>query len=42
MEACIFNLYLILFKEACILNVKLGDLLSTEFIVKYNNFIEEL
>ena len=32
----------LLFKEACILNVKWDDLLPTEFVVKYNNFIEEL
>ena len=32
----------LLFKEACILNVKWGDLLPTEFEVKYNNFIKEL
>ena len=32
----------LLFKEACILNVKWDDLLPAEFEVKYNNFIEEL
>ena len=32
----------LLFKEACILNVKWDDLLPTEFVVKYINFIEEL
>ena len=32
----------LLFKEACILNVKWDDLLPTEFEVKYNIFIEEL
>ena len=32
----------LLFKEVCILNVKWYDLLPTEFVVKYNNFIEEL
>ena len=32
----------LLFKEACILNIKWDDLLLTEFVVKYNNFKEEL
>ena len=32
----------LLFKEACIFNVKWDGLLRTEFIVKYNNFTEEL
>ena len=32
----------LLFREACILNVKWDDLLPTEFVVKYNKFIEEL
>ena len=33
----------LLFKEACILNIiRWDDLLPTEFVVKYNNFIEEL
>ena len=32
----------LLFKEACILYVKREDLLPTEFVVKYNHFIEEL
>ena len=32
----------LLFKEACILNVKWDELLPTESVVKYNNFIEEL
>ena len=32
----------LLFKEACVLNVKWDDLLPTEFVVKYNNFTEEL
>ena len=30
------------FKEACILNVKRDNLLPTEFVVKYNNFMEDL
>ena len=32
----------VVFKEACILNVKWYDLLPREFIFKYINFIEEL
>ena len=32
----------LIFKEACILNVKWDDLLPTKFVVKYNTFIEEL
>ena len=32
----------LLFKEACIFNVKWDDLLPTDFEVKYNNFIEQL
>ena len=32
----------LLFKDACILYVKREDLLPTEFVVKYNHFIEEL
>ena len=32
----------LLFKELCILNVKWEDLLTTEFVVQCNNFIEEL
>ena len=30
------------FKEACILTVKRDNLLPTEFVVKYNNFTEDL
>ena len=32
----------IFLKEPCALNVKWGDLLSTGFVVKNNNFIEDL
>ena len=32
----------LLFREACILNVTCDVLLPTEFVVKYNNFMEEL
>ena len=32
----------LLFKEACILDVKWDDLLPIAFVVKYNNFIEGL
>ena len=32
----------LLFREAYILNIKWDNLFPSEFVVKYNNFIEEL